>query len=151
VKLADRDIFSVYISGSYFCGTYPENDDKRSTTFDLMTGKPVAFEKLFKDYERDKRAILSTIFARQVAEAEKHPQPEHPDPNDDGSCDKSPWLYSLDALEEDQYTFNLTARGLEVQPDWPHVVEACEERVTVPYEKLKPYAAPGGLLERMLD
>src|SRR3954469_1349320 len=35
VKLAARDIFSVYISGSYFCGTYPENDDKRSTTFDL--------------------------------------------------------------------------------------------------------------------
>src|SRR4051812_1455666 len=35
VKLASRDIFSVYISGSFFCGTYPENDDKRSTTFDL--------------------------------------------------------------------------------------------------------------------
>jgi len=69
VKLAARDIFSVYISGSYFCGTYPENDDKRSTTFDLRTGRPVEFEGLFKDYTRDRRAILSTIFADQVATA----------------------------------------------------------------------------------
>jgi|tagenome__1003787_1003787.scaffolds.fasta_scaffold20907154_2 hypothetical protein len=150
VKLAARDIFSVYISGSYFCGLYPENDDKRSTTFDLRTGRPVEFEGLFKDYTRDRRAILSTIFAKQVAEAEKHPRPENPDPNDDGSCDKDPWLYALDDLEEGSYTFNFASNGLEVQPDWPHVVQACEERVTVPYEKLKPYAAPGGLLERMV-
>jgi hypothetical protein len=150
VKLAARDIFSVYISGSYFCGTYPENDDKRSITFDLRTGRPVEFEGLFKNYARDRRAILSTIFAKQVAEAEKYPRPENPDPNDDGSCDKDPWLYSLDDLEESSYTFNLTSRGLEVQPDWPHVIQACEERVTVPYEKLMPYAAPGGLLVRVL-
>lgn len=149
VKLAARDVFSVYISGSYFCGLYPENDDKRSTTFDLRTGRPVEFEKLFKDYARDKRAILSTIFAKQVAEAKKHPEPENPDPNE-GSCEKTPWLYSLDRLEEGPYTFNFAPGGLEVQPDWPHVIEACEQRVTVPYEKLKAYAAPGGLLERML-
>ncbi|HEY3570828.1 MAG TPA: hypothetical protein VGP73_23055 [Thermoanaerobaculia bacterium] len=152
LKLASRDIFSVYLSGSYDChGAYPINEDLRSTTFDLRTGRPVKFEELFRDYNRDKRAILSTIFAKQVAAAEKHPQPEAPDPNDDGSCDKSPWLYALDALEEGSYSFNFAPRGLEVQPEWPHVVQACEERVTVPYEKLRPYAAPGGLLGRMLQ
>jgi hypothetical protein len=151
VKLAARGIFSVYISGSFFCGAYPENDAEMSTTFDLRTGRPVEFEKLFKDYERNKRAILSAVFAKQVIEAEKHPQPEKPDSNGDGSCEKSPWLYALEALEEDQYNFNFTSRGLEVQPNWPHGVEACEIRMTVPYEELRPYAAPGGLLERMLD
>lgn len=147
VKLAARDIFSIYISGSYFCGAYPENDDDRSMTFDLRTGKRVSFEELFRDYERDKRAILSTIFAREVAEAEKHPAPEKPD--EEASCDRMPWLYALDQLEESTYTFNFSERGLEVQPSWPHVIEACQKRITVPYSKLQKFAAPGGLLERM--
>jgi hypothetical protein len=150
LKLAARDIFSVYLSGSYDChGAYPINEDLRSTTFDLRTGKPVEFEKLFRDYERDKRAILSTIFAKQVARTERHPQTENPAP-DDGDCEKAPKLYDLDALEEGSYSFNLAPGGLEVQPEWPHVIQACEIRVTVPYEKLKPYAVAGGLLERML-
>jgi hypothetical protein len=147
VKLAAKDIFSIYISGSYFCGAYPENDDNRSMTFDLRTGKRVSFEELFQDYERDKKAILSTIFARQVQEAEKHPDPGvEPE---DSSCEKSPWLYAIEQLESSDYTFNFTQRGLEVQPLWPHVIQACAVRVTVPYAQLKKFAALGGLLERM--
>lgn len=147
VKLAAKDIFSIYISGSYFCGAYPENDDDRSMTFDLRTGKRVSFEELFQDYERDKKAILSTIFAREVAEAEKHPEPE--EPLQDPSCEGSPWLYALDHLEGSSYSFNFSERGLEVQPNWPHVIEACQKRITIPYPKLQKFAAPGGLLERM--
>lgn len=53
VRFAAKDIFSVYISASYFCGLYPENDDNRSLTFDLMTGKALVFEELFQNYEDD--------------------------------------------------------------------------------------------------
>jgi hypothetical protein len=137
--------------GSYFCGgAHPTNEDFRSATFDLRTGKSVEFEGLFRDYGRDKRAILSTIFAEQIAEAAKHPEPSDV-PDEKRSCADEPGLYALEALEESTYTFNFSPRGLEVQPEWPHVVQACEIRVTVPYGKLKPYAASRGLLERMLD
>lgn len=147
VRLAAKDIFSVHISASYSCGAYPENDDDESATFDLKTGKPVSFEALFKDYERDKRAILSTIYPAEIAAAEKHPEPEQA--NDDGSCESSPWLYSLARLEDSHYSFNFSSEGLEIQPNWAHVIEACEKRVTVPYAKLRSFAAPGGLLERV--
>jgi hypothetical protein len=147
VKLAAREVFSVYISGSYFCGAYPENDDVRSITFDLRTGKPVSFEALFKNYDLDKKIILSTIFARQVQEAIKHPDPGTL--NEDASCAQAPWLYALDALESSDYTFNLTNRGLEVQPIWPHVIQACAQRVTIPYSRLKKFAAPDGLITRL--
>ena len=68
---------------------------------------------------------------------------------DGASCDESPWLYALDDLADSHYSFNFSAEGLEVQPQWPHVIEACEKRVTVPYAKLRQFAAPGGLLERV--
>jgi hypothetical protein len=147
VKLAAKDIFSVHISGSYSCGAYPENDDDESATFDLRTGKPVSFEALFKDYERDKRAILSAIYPAEIEAAAKHPAPEGP--VDEASCDESPWLYALDDLVDSHYSFNFSGEGLEIQPQWPHVIEACEKRVTVPYAKLRQFAAPGGLLERV--
>lgn len=151
VKLASRDIFSVYIVGSYYCGgAHPTNEDFRSATFDLRTGKPAELEKLFRNYERDKRAILSAIFEKQIARAGKNPAPPTA-PDDQAGCEDAPELYALDALEESSYTFNFSPAGLEVQPEWGHAVQACEIRVTVPYGKLKPYAAPGGLLERMLD
>ena len=33
-----------------------------------------------------------------------------------------------------------------MQPQWPHVFQACAERVTVPYQQLKEFAAPTGSL-----
>lgn len=154
VKLAAHDIFSVYMSASYFCGAYPENNDDRSLTFDLRTGKAVSFEELFRDYVKERRTILATIFRRQVEAAASRKEGTE---TDSGSCeDYSSELYSLDHLAGDEssrsnFFFNFTAGGLEVEPDWPHVVEACAERVTVPYAQLRAFAAPGGLLERMQD
>jgi hypothetical protein len=145
VKLAARDIFSVYISGSWYCGAYPENDGNDSRTFDLLTGKPVEFEALFANYDRDKRRILRTIFAKQVALSEKTNGKESPG----GSCEDSPGLYDLGRLEESSFSFNLTPKGLEVEPAWSHANQACQERVTVPYKSLAKYWAPGGLLQRM--
>ncbi len=46
--------------------------------------------------------------------------------------------------------FNFSRRGLKVQPAWPHVIEACAELVTVPYDDLKRFAAPEGVLARVI-
>lgn len=155
VKLAAKGIFSVYISASYFCGLYPENNDDRSLTFDLRTGKAVSFEELFRDYREERREILRTIFRRQVEAAER--QKGRPTV-ESSSCEDSPELYSTDNLAGDDgdlalptYFFNLASGGLEVEPNWAHALQACAVRVTVPYAQLRKFAAPGGLLERLQE
>lgn len=146
VAYAGKDIFSIYASAQYYCGgPYPTNDDNISQTFDLRTGKKVSFEELFNSYETNKREILKTIFATQVARAEKAAASGK---NTEDSCE-GPDLYSLDNLEGSTFAYNFSSAGLQVQPSWPHVVEACAEIVTVPYSRLAGFAAPNGLLARM--
>lgn len=147
VEYADKEIFSIYASAEYSCGgAYPTNDDNRSVTFDLRTGRQVQFEELFKDYQANKREILRTIFAKQVERSEKMTASGRPQEN---TCEGDPDLYSLAHLESSSFSFNFSRVGLRVQPDWPHVIEGCAELVTVPYIELKRYATPDGLLKRV--
>jgi hypothetical protein len=146
VEYAEKDIFSIYATAEYYCNTaYPTNDANQSLTFDLRTGKQVAFEELFKNYEADKREILKTIFAAQVSRSERLAASGRPR---EETCEGDPELFSLDRLEGTTFSFNFSKAGLSVQPDWPHVIEACAERVTVPYAKLARFAAPDGPLAR---
>jgi hypothetical protein len=146
VEYAEKDIFSIYASAEYYCNTaYPTNDANSSLTFDLRTGKQVSFEELFRNYEADKREILRTIFAAQVSRSEKLAASGKPR---EESCEGDPELFSLDRLEGSSFSFNFSKAGLRVQPEWPHVIEACAEIVTVPYAKLTKFAAPDGLLMR---
>jgi hypothetical protein len=146
VEYAAKDVFSIYASAEYFCGgAYPTNDSNNSVTFDMKTGKQIKFEELFKNYEADKREILGTIFASQIAVAARRAASRKPEAEDD--CED---LFQLDRLESSTYAFNFSGNGLSVQPEWPHVIEACAERVTVPYAKLMKFAAPNGVLARVL-
>lgn len=146
VEYAEKDIFSIYSSTEYYCNTaYPTNDNNNSLTFDLRTGKQVAFEELFKNYETDKREILKTIFAAQVERSERLAASGKPR---EQTCEGDPELYSLDNLQGSSFSFNFSKAGLKVQPQWPHVIEACAELATVPYERLTKFAAPDGLLMR---
>ncbi|HEY0319883.1 MAG TPA: hypothetical protein VGC66_02825 [Pyrinomonadaceae bacterium] len=147
VAYADNDIFSIYASASYYCNTaYPTNDANLSQTFDLKTGKLVAFEELFKNYEADRAEIMKIIFAREIARSEKLAASGKPK---EQSCEGDPDMYSLEHLEGSTYSFNFSRTGLQVQPQWAHVIEACANIVTVPYSKLQKFAAPGGLLSRV--
>jgi hypothetical protein len=147
VSYAENDIFSIYASAGYYCNTaYPTNDANVSQTFDLKTGKLVAFEELFKNYEADRQEILKIIFASQIARSEKLAASGKPK---EESCEGDPDMFSLEHLEGSTYSFNFSKTGLQVQPSWPHVIEACAEIVTVPYAKLQRFAAPGGLLSRV--
>ena len=144
VAYAERDIFSIYASAQYYCGgPYPTNDANYSQTFDLRTGKLVKFDELFKNYEEDKSQILKIIFAAQIAQLEKLNASGKPK---EDSCETQ---FSMENLESSTYAFNFSSQGLQVQPEWPHVVEACAEIVTVPYGKLLRFAAPDGLLARV--
>lgn len=147
VAYAQNDIFSIYASAEYYCNTaYPTNDYNVSQTYDMRTGKRVEFEELFRDYQADGRAILKIIFAEDIARSEKLAASGKPR---EQTCEGDPELYSLERLEGSSYAFNFSSQGLQVQPQWPHVIEACAKIVTVPYDKLAPYAAPNGLLARV--
>lgn len=148
VEYAAKDVFSIYASAEYFCGgAYPTNDSNNSITFDMKTGKQVKFEELFKNYEADKREILGMIFASQIASAARIASGAA---NKEEDCAGQPDIYTIDNFESSSYAFNFSKNGLSVQPEWPHVIEACAERVTVPYAKLSKFAAPDGVLARVL-
>jgi hypothetical protein len=147
VDFADKDIFSIYASAEYDCGgAHPTNDASMSLTFDLRTGKQVSFEELFSNYEMNKREILRAIFTKQVERSEKLAKTGKPKEN---SCEGDADLFSLENLESSTFSFNFSKQGLKVQPQWPHVIEACAELVTVPYSRLNKFAASGGLLARV--
>jgi len=148
VEYAAKDIFSIYASGSWYCGgPYPTNDANMSVTFDLKTGTKVEFVNLFKNYEGDKDKILRTVFAKQVEQSERLIATGRPVEN---TCEGDPELFSMEHLMGSSYSYNFSQAGVVVQPDWPHVIEACAERVTVPYEKLREFAAPDGILARVI-
>src|SRR5262249_41168490 len=147
VEYAENDIFSIYATAEYYCGTaYPTNDANNSMTFDLRNGKQVKFEDLFTDYESDRQHILKIIFAKQISHAEKLVASGKPR---DNTCEGDYELYSMEHLEGSTFGFNFSKAGLRVQPEWPHVIEACSKLVTVPYAQLKKFALPGGLLARV--
>jgi hypothetical protein len=147
VAYAANDIFSIYGTAEYYCNTaYPTNDYNVSQTYDLRTGKQVQFEELFKNYEADRREILKVIFASEIAQSERLAASGKPR---EQTCEGDPEIYSLERLEGSTYAFNFSSTGLQVQPQWPHVIEACAKIVTVPYGKLAQFAAPNGLLARV--
>jgi hypothetical protein len=153
VTYAAKDIFSIYASASYYCGGhYPTNDSNMSATFDLKTGKVVNFPDLFRDYEADKKDILKTIFAEQIARAEQaamRPGKQEERSDGEASCEDVPDLFSLEHLAQSDFAFNFAREGLQVQPEWPHAIEACALRVTAPYATLKKFARPDGILARV--
>jgi hypothetical protein len=144
VGYADRDIFSIYASAQYYCGgPYPTNDDNISKTFDLRTGKLVEFSELFRNYEADKQAILKTVFGARIESAERIKASGR---DTDDNCDAP---YTMADLEGTTFNYNFSSAGLQIQPSWPHVIEACADIVTIPYGRLQRFAAPEGILSRM--
>jgi hypothetical protein len=150
VEYVAKDIFSIYASANYYCGgPYPTNDENMSLTFDLRTGKKVQFAELFMSYDANKDEILKIIFARQLARTEKSIAAGKKS-NENFNCEENSDLFTLETLRDSEYAYNFSEKGLVVQPRWPHVVEACAERVTVPYQQIKEFAATKGILARVL-
>jgi hypothetical protein len=148
VEYAAKDILSIYASANYYCGgPYPTNDANMSLTFDLRTGKKVQFAELFKSYDVNKDQILKVIFARQLARTKKL-LAAGKKTDESSNCEENSDLFTLEILQDSEYAYNFSEKGLVVQPQWPHVVEACAERVTIPYQQLMEFAAPNGILAR---
>ncbi len=145
VSYAKNDIFSISIHSSWYCsGPYPTNDSNNSLTFDMKTGEVVPFAKLFSNYEKDRKTIMSLIFSEQIQKTSGAPS--------DQSCNG---IYSMKNEGRDtgdyfkSIDYNIESSGLSGQPSFPHVIEACSEIGYVSIEQLRPYFDSSSLLGRV--
>lgn len=144
VDYAQNNIFSVNASGNYFCGgANPTNSYSQTLTFDMTTGELVAFPLLFESFEIDQESILETIYAAQISLAEMTA-----DIAQEGSCSTVNSLETLLNYTHD-YRLATTSQSVVIRPQYPHVIEACAESVTVPVEQLLPFAPSDSLLYRL--
>lgn len=146
---AADDVLSVYIRFGGFCGgAHPINGVNLSATFDLRAGKPIPFRALFANYDRDAATIVRALFPEMTTAADRLP-PERAstyDVEDEEYCLE---LYATDVLSNSWFSYTLTYAGLVAEPDFAHVIRACQEPALVPYARLRPFAAPGSILERV--
>jgi hypothetical protein len=148
-EYAAHGVFSVYIRFGGFCGgPNPINGINLSTTFDLRTAKPVLFRDLFADFDRDAQGIVRAIFAQQTAAADTLP-PSWFEQLDDYPDDFCLQFYTTESLVETYFSYTFSDSGLVVEPEFSQVVRACQEPMVAPYERLLPFAEPGGILARV--
>ena len=139
VTHAAHDVLSVNVHASYYCGgPYPTNDANRSVTYDLTTGEAVPFWSLFREGEADRTAVagvLETTLAPAAAGV------------DAGCAD----ALTAEALATATIAYALTDTGVLVQPQFPHVIEACAVESEIPYGSLRAFARDGNVLTRVAD
>ena len=140
VTYAKNDIFSVSIHAEYYCGgPYPTNDANMSMTFNLKTGEEVPFKYLFSNYERDKKALMSIIFAKQIKGTEI---PE---------CKN---IYSLENVGSkmdmhdysNEIAYVVEDDGITAQPIFVHAIEACSEQAHVSVNQIKDFYSSTSIL-----
>lgn len=149
VDYAADSVFSVDLYASYSCGG-PSHTNRHNTplTFDLRRGKEVEFRDLFADYERDARAIVRAMYPAATEKARRLAATGIEPASDRDICVS---LYAEEELARNYFTYTFTDSGVAVDPNFAQVIGACTELATVPYERLRPFAAPGGILLRVAD
>ena len=138
---AGDDVLSVSVHAAYYCGgPYPTNDANLSVTYDLTTGREVPFEALWRDYAAD-RDVLLGLFSASLQTG----------PFDTAGADDCRDVLTPELLAQNGFAYTLTKDGLTVQPDFPHVVEACANEAVLPYASVRAFAAEGSVLARVAD
>jgi hypothetical protein len=144
VTYASPELLSVSIVHESFCGGAYPNAENSSVTFDLKTGAVLELADLFRDFDKDGRAILEILFGAEIKAA-------------DESCRG---ILTLDTAEDApfpgllnaSFVFSLSKDTLTVERiGLPHVVQGCGPRVSAPLSSLRRFAAPGGVIVRILD
>jgi hypothetical protein len=140
VLLAADDLISVELSVYYDGGGAHPNNYFLSLTYDLKTGKELAFEDLFQpgaDYNTAIANYLVPDIDKRAAALEQRYQTQ-PQP----TAKREEPIISADQLTEVS-GWGLTPKGLVVYFDFPHVIAAFDKNV-VPYTVVKQYLKPNG-------
>ena len=119
-------------------GRLSQRREDRSSTFDLRTGNAIGHDDLFrKDATPDQLAAV--FYPYELSEDTR--AAEAGLPKDESCAD----VWTLKSLSEAGFQgFHLAADGFVVRPEFPHVILACANRVTVPYAALARSWRPEG-------
>jgi hypothetical protein len=106
---------------TYFCGgPYPTTDDSRPITLDMRSGTVLAWTKALSPDAQHR-------LLRRYSHLVKHT-----------GCD-----LGATALQEGGFQFWLTAAGLAVRPEFPHVIAVCNIVAVIPYAEARALFSPG--------
>lgn len=126
VDLVTRDVMSIDVKVSYFCGGPHPSEEYRPLTYDLRAGKRFDFarngEELFLG-DAIPAGELAALYRKHLGKTE-------------GDCDAS----FIDP--ETQLFLHFTALGLAIVPDLPHFAAACGPEIVIPYREIKPLVKP---------
>lgn len=146
IELFNRHLLTVSREGSIFCGGAHPDNYRSINTYDLDSGVETSVEDLLVR-ELDLSSVKKLIGSSQLSGkdaihrlmAELYLQHAHPegDCRDVISRTEDTHEPAFDTIEY------LSGHGLVVQPDLPHVVYACAESQTIPYEELRPLLRKG--------
>ncbi len=140
VTFASKDILSVHVSSSSYCGGAHPNNEDISITYDLKTGERVELIDLFKSFGSDKDALSKIIKVQDTdPRASK---------NDVEECAAIlPMYLTGDNL---QYaSFHLSDEGLIIVPSLPHAAYVCTRGYVVPISEILTFIDPEGILPRL--
>ena len=122
VDLLTRDVLSIDLQISYFCGGPHPSEEYRPLTYNLRSGKRFDFaqnaEELFLG-DAIPAGELTQLYRKHLGTPE-------------GDCDDS----FIDP--ETQLFLHFTAEGLAIAPEVPHFAAACGPEIVIPYAEVKP-------------
>lgn len=128
-------LLSVNVKSSYDCGgPYPNNGIETPMTFDLTSGQPIDWSQAFKPGfmpSGAKGAALTRLYRA------RYPKDQ------DADCKSA--VKTEDPFQDAPILWLDSKRGLVVQPDFPHVIAACAEDLTLSAADLAPYLKDAGL------
>ncbi len=130
---------SLEIRNSYDCaGPYPTDDAPMPMTFDLTTGEPLDWRKVFKpnpapdESGLELPSVLYRLYKQRYAKEGGRADPE---------CKRVVQEnLSMLVLRLDE------RRGLLVQPDFPHALAACADEIAFSPDQIAPYVSDAKFL-----
>lgn len=138
IDYSKNDIFSVNVSGDYYCGgPYPVNNYSNTITFDMTTGEKITFENLFKNYEENKKEIINIIYGDTVLSSDKN--------------DICTNVNTIDNIisNPQNYRISKDKKAIIVRPEYPHIIEHCINNAEISIEKLAPFLNENSILNRI--
>ncbi len=138
VDYTKNNIFSVHISGDYYCGGPYPTVISQTLTYDMNTGKQITFESLFANYTTDKTAIISKIYQDVIVAST----------TTGDNCEDANTLLNLSENSQD-YRISSSPNNLLVTVSYPHVMQACAIETPTPITELLQFTNKASLLHRL--
>jgi hypothetical protein len=135
---ANAELMSISSGNSSYCGGAHPNHWSEYYTFDRQSGELLDPFDWFNadgvgETEHGSKIMMPPLRAAILVRWPQYPEFEE----DPGDC-------SGFAIEQEWWYYQLRRDGIQFEPDFPHVITACEERVLVPWAELDPFLSEVG-------